>query len=131
MFFVGTGDPMGDPYPHVYGYGYGVNPYPPVYMGDPIGLFFCRGYVYGVVIPDGYLLIAISNWDEALGETHTAVSSDFDNDTQTESNCSPELEPSQTSASNSGSFESRLGVRFRISKRARREDSRHIYIARV
>jgi hypothetical protein len=27
----------------------GVNPYPPVYMGDPVGLFLCRGYGYGVV----------------------------------------------------------------------------------
>jgi hypothetical protein len=36
-----------------------VNPYPPVYMGDLIGLFFCRGYGYGVVIPGGYLPIAI------------------------------------------------------------------------
>jgi hypothetical protein len=38
----------------------GVNPYPPVYMDDPIELFLCRGYEYGVVIPDGYLPIAIS-----------------------------------------------------------------------
>jgi hypothetical protein len=42
------------------GMGMGVNPYPPVYMGDPMGLFFCRGYGYGVVIPGGYLPIAIS-----------------------------------------------------------------------
>jgi hypothetical protein len=42
------------------GMGMGVNPYPLVYMGDPVGLFFCRGYGYGVVIPDGYLPIAIS-----------------------------------------------------------------------
>ena len=60
---MGTGDPMGDPYPHGYGYGgmgMGVNPYPLVYMGDPMGLFLCRGYGYGVVIPGGYLPIAIS-----------------------------------------------------------------------
>jgi hypothetical protein len=42
------------------GMGMGVNSYPPVYMGDPVGLFFCRGYEYGVVIPGGYLPIAIS-----------------------------------------------------------------------
>jgi hypothetical protein len=42
------------------GMGMGVNPYPPVYMGDPVGLFLCRGYGYGVVIPGGYLSIAIS-----------------------------------------------------------------------
>jgi hypothetical protein len=49
LIFVGTGDPMGDPYPRD----------PPVYMNDPAGLFFCRGY--GVVIPGGYLPIAISS----------------------------------------------------------------------
>jgi hypothetical protein len=42
------------------GMGMGVNPYPPVYMGDPVRLFLCRGYEYGVVIPGGYLPIAIS-----------------------------------------------------------------------
>jgi hypothetical protein len=49
---------MGDPYPH--GYGYGVNPYSPVYMGDLMGLFLCRGYEYEVVIPGEYLPIVIS-----------------------------------------------------------------------
>ena len=43
------------------GMGMGVNPYPPVYMGDPVGLFLCRGYGYGVVIPGGYLPVAISS----------------------------------------------------------------------
>jgi hypothetical protein len=38
----------------------GVNPYLPVYVGDPVRLFLCRGYVYEVVIPDVCLLIAIS-----------------------------------------------------------------------
>jgi hypothetical protein len=42
------------------GMGMGVNPYPLVYMGNPMRLFLCRGYGYGVVIPGGYLLIAIS-----------------------------------------------------------------------
>jgi hypothetical protein len=45
------------------GMGMGVNSYPPVYMGDPMGLFFYRGYGYRVVIPGGYLPIAISMWD--------------------------------------------------------------------
>jgi hypothetical protein len=40
------------------GMGMGVNPYPQVYMGDPVELFLCREYGYGVVIPDGYLPIA-------------------------------------------------------------------------
>jgi hypothetical protein len=30
-------------------------------MGDPMGLFLCRGYGYGVVIHCGYLPIAISS----------------------------------------------------------------------
>jgi hypothetical protein len=42
------------------GMGIGLNPYPPVYMSDPMGLFFCRMYMYSVVIPSGYLPIAIS-----------------------------------------------------------------------
>jgi hypothetical protein len=37
-----------------------VNPYPPVNIGDPTRLFFCRGYGYRIVITCGYLLVAIS-----------------------------------------------------------------------
>jgi hypothetical protein len=48
------------------GMGMGVNSYPPVYMGDPMRLFLCRGYGYGVVIPGGYLPIAISRRDASL-----------------------------------------------------------------
>jgi hypothetical protein len=51
------------------GMGMGANPYPPVYMGDPMGLFLCRGYGYGVVIPGGYLPIAISS-PECKGFNH-------------------------------------------------------------
>jgi hypothetical protein len=36
-----------------------VNPYSPVYMGDPMELFLCRGYEYVVVISGGYLPIDI------------------------------------------------------------------------
>jgi hypothetical protein len=50
------------------GMGMGVNPYPLVYMGDPMGLFLCRGYGYGVVIPGGYLPIAISSWGRGQAE---------------------------------------------------------------
>jgi hypothetical protein len=38
-----------------------------MYMGYPMGLFLCRGYGYGVVIPGGYLPIAISNSEEQKG----------------------------------------------------------------
>jgi hypothetical protein len=55
-------------------------------------------------------------WDEALDETNAAVPSDSADDARIESNCSPkllsELEPSRTSASNSGSFGSNLGMGF-------------------
>jgi hypothetical protein len=44
---------------------------------------------------------------------------------------SSELELSRTSVSNSRSFRSNLRVGFQILKRARREDSSHIYNARV
>jgi hypothetical protein len=44
------------------GMGMRVNPYPTVYMGDPVELFLYRGYGYGVVITGGYLSIAISMW---------------------------------------------------------------------
>jgi hypothetical protein len=50
---------MGDPM----GMSMRVNPYPTVYMGDPVRLFLCRGYGYGVIIPGGYLPIAISMYD--------------------------------------------------------------------
>jgi hypothetical protein len=39
----------------------GVNPYPPVYMGDLMELFLCRRYEYGVIISGEYLPITISN----------------------------------------------------------------------
>ena len=62
---MGTGDLIGDLFPH--GYGYGVNPYTPVYMSDPIELFLCRGYGYGVIIFGGYLPIAISSDGAEVG----------------------------------------------------------------
>jgi hypothetical protein len=75
------------------------------------------------------------HWDEALGETNAAIPPNSADDARIGSNCSPELpsklEPSRTSASNSGSFGFRLGMGFRNSERARREDSSHLYIARV
>jgi hypothetical protein len=43
------------------GMGMGINLYPLADMGNPTGLFFCRGYGYGIMIPGGYLPIAISN----------------------------------------------------------------------
>jgi hypothetical protein len=67
------------------------------------------------------------HWDEALDETNTTVLSGFANDTRIESNCSPELEPSQTSASNSENCGSNLGKRFQDLERAWGGGSSHIY----
>jgi hypothetical protein len=56
--------------------------------------------------------------DEALDKTNTAVSSDFTEDTWIGSNCSPDLESLQTSASNSGRWGTNLGKPFCDSERA-------------
>jgi hypothetical protein len=69
--------------------------------------------------------------DEALDVTDAAVPLDSAEDARIESNYSWELEPSQTLASNSGSYGFSLEKGVRNSERARREDSSHIYIARV
>jgi hypothetical protein len=57
------------------GIGTGVNSYPPVDMGNPIGLFFfSRRYDYGIVKSVEYLTIAISSadvlaWEHKSGST--------------------------------------------------------------
>jgi hypothetical protein len=52
--------------------GMGVNSYSLVYMSDPMGLFLCHGYEYGVVIPGGYLPIAISNSNPGAEDSFVA-----------------------------------------------------------
>jgi hypothetical protein len=42
-------------------------------MGDPVGLFLCRGYGYGVVIPGGYLPIAISSTTTPISKVLNVV----------------------------------------------------------
>jgi hypothetical protein len=54
--------------------------------------------------------------DEALDETNATVLSDSANDAQIESNCSPDLEPPWTSASNSENCGSNMGNCFEIWK---------------
>jgi hypothetical protein len=61
--------------------------------------------------------------DEALDKTNAAVLSNFANDAQIESNCSPELETPRTSASNSRNYGLNLGKWFLDLERARREGS--------
>jgi hypothetical protein len=41
------------------GTGMGKILYPRVYMGNPTGRIFFDGYEYGMVLPDGYVLVAI------------------------------------------------------------------------
>jgi hypothetical protein len=74
---VGTGDPMGDPYPH--GYGYGGKSIPTSVYGWPDRVIFVSWvwiWLYEIVIPDGYLPIAISireGWSTLSGSTVTAT----------------------------------------------------------
>jgi hypothetical protein len=42
------------------GTGTGKILYPRVYMGNPTGRIFFDGYGYGMVLPDGYVPVAIS-----------------------------------------------------------------------
>jgi hypothetical protein len=71
----------------------------------------------------------------SFDKTNAVVPSESANNARIESNCSPEwspeLELSWTSASNCGSCGSKLEKRFWNLERARRQDSNHIYIARV
>jgi hypothetical protein len=64
---------------------------------------------------------------KALDEKIAVVSSNSADDSQIESNCSSELEPLRTLASNSGSCELNLRKSFGALERARRGEARHIY----
>jgi hypothetical protein len=57
-FLAGTGYPMGKN-THA-GTGMGKILYPRAYMGNPMGRIFFDGYGYGMVLPDGYVPVAIS-----------------------------------------------------------------------
>jgi hypothetical protein len=59
LIFVGTGDPTGNPCPHEYGYG--GKSIPTNKYGLPDKINFCCEYGYEIVIPSGYLPIAISS----------------------------------------------------------------------
>ena len=58
-FLAGTGYPTG--INTRAGTGMGKILYPRVYMGNPMGIIFFDGYGYGMVIPDGYVPVAIPN----------------------------------------------------------------------
>jgi hypothetical protein len=47
------------------GTGMGKILYPRVYMGNPTGRIFFDGYGYGMVLPDGYVPVAIPTEDPA------------------------------------------------------------------
>jgi hypothetical protein len=48
------------------GIGMGINSYPPVYMGDPMKLSFCREYGYEMTITDA---VSPSSWVKGGGPT--------------------------------------------------------------
>ena len=56
-FLAGTGYPTGKNTRA--GMGMGKILYPRVYMGNPTGRIFFDGYGYGMVLPDGYVSVAI------------------------------------------------------------------------
>ena len=56
-FLAGTGYPTGKNTRA--GTGMGKILYPRVYMGNPTGRIFFDGYGYGMVLPDGYVPVAI------------------------------------------------------------------------
>jgi hypothetical protein len=56
-FLTGTGYPTGKNTRA--GTGMGKILYPRVYMGNPTGRIFFDGYGYGMVLPDGYVPVAI------------------------------------------------------------------------
>jgi hypothetical protein len=56
-FLAGTGYPTGKNTRA--GTGMGKILYPRIYMGNPTGRIFFDGYEYGMVLPDGYVPVAI------------------------------------------------------------------------
>jgi hypothetical protein len=58
LMLVDMGNPLGTRNP--YGHGFGQNFVPVMGMGFLTGMFFLHGYVFGQVIPSGFLPIAIS-----------------------------------------------------------------------
>ena len=60
-FLAGTGYPTGKNTRA--GTGMGKILYPRVYMGNPTGRIFFDGYGYGMVLPDGYVPVAIPSMD--------------------------------------------------------------------
>jgi hypothetical protein len=62
------GNPLGTQNPH--GYGFGQNFIPVMGMSFLASVFFLRGYGFRQVIPNEFLLVAISNRKAALGMNH-------------------------------------------------------------
>ena len=64
-FLAGTGYPTGKNTRA--GTGMGKILYPRVYMGNPTGRIFFDGYGYGMVLPDGYVPVAIPSTNAGVG----------------------------------------------------------------
>jgi hypothetical protein len=73
-FLAGTGYPTGKNTRA--GTGMGKILYPRVYMGNPAGKFFFDGYGYGMVLPDGYVPVAIPSRDHEPNFCATAACSE-------------------------------------------------------
>ena len=69
-FLAGTGYPTGKNTRA--GTGMGKILYPRVYMGNPTGRIFFDGYGYGMVLPDGYVPVAIPSLGPARGALGSA-----------------------------------------------------------
>jgi hypothetical protein len=67
-FLAGTGYPTGKN-THA-GTGMGKILYPRVYMGNPTGRIFFDRYGYGMVLPDGYVPVAIPNVNYVKSDTN-------------------------------------------------------------
>jgi hypothetical protein len=52
------------------GTGMGINLYPSAGMGFLTGVFFLRGHGYGLVLPSGYVPVAILNYDLPCSVAH-------------------------------------------------------------
>jgi hypothetical protein len=73
-FLAGTGYPTGKNTRA--GTGMGKILYSRVYMGNPTGRIFFDGYGYGMVLPDGYVHVAIPNWRWEANLKHIGATKD-------------------------------------------------------
>jgi len=70
-YLIGYGLPIGFILPDGYGYG---NDFVPAHgYGYCSGYNFFRRYGYGIELPDGYIPVAIPNWEESIQESEPGL----------------------------------------------------------